>query len=93
MEILELIEKYAFYIFPLLMLFFYLSLYKAYKYAEKKGYNPIFPLGERRGLAKFITQCSNIQKEKNDKKMRNHRWAINISFFLFFVLFMTCVLK
>lgn len=93
MDFIESIEKNAFYLLPLCIFLFYLANYKAYKYAKKKGYNPIFPLGERGGLSKFIVQCSNIQKDKNDKKMRNYRWAINFSFFLFFLLFMSLVLK
>lgn len=89
---MEIIEKYFFLLFAAGTLAFYVSIYRTYKYAQSKGYKPIFPLGEMRGLSKFISQCSKIQKETKDKELRNHILAMNICFGLVFVLIMSSIL-
>jgi hypothetical protein len=90
---MTLFEKIFFSLFAIGSLIFYYSVYKTYKYTKQKGYNPIDPLGEFRGLYKFIAFCSETAKTHKDKKLRNHIWAMNICFGFVFILVLLWILK
>ena len=76
-------------IFGIGLLVFYFLIYKTNQYVKSQGHKPTVPFPE---LFKFLSDCSRIQKETNDHRLRQMIIGINSTFALCVVVLLILVI-